>query len=100
MRTLGVCTDCHEEREIVSHGRCAACNMQFRRSEERIVDPHATPPRLRKERQKLRKAYTTLLNCIEDLNFSDSEMLLVKEMAEPHIRMIEATMIREDDDES
>jgi hypothetical protein len=31
-RTIDTCSKCGEEKEIVSHGRCAKCNMQDQRA--------------------------------------------------------------------
>jgi hypothetical protein len=33
-RTLDNCSKCGEEKELVSHGRCAKCNMQEVRAEQ------------------------------------------------------------------
>jgi|SRR5579864_2506627 len=94
-RGIGVCLNCHEEKELFSHGLCQTCNMRNRRSEETTVDPHVPHPRLRKERQKLRIAYAKLINCAENLSFTDGEIEKLKVMAKPHLAKIIKTLASE-----
>ena len=97
-RTIGNCVTCGKPKPLVSHGQCAACLMRERRAEEVFVDLHGTHPRLRKERQKLRRGYNKILDGCEDLNFSDGEMRHIRELCLPHLQKIWDTLIHESGD--
>jgi hypothetical protein len=67
-RTIAKCVECGEEREIVSQGRCAKCNMRRRRAEEiaAMEDLWNKPAKHMAEKQKAQKKARTALNGIRN----------------------------------
>jgi hypothetical protein len=67
-RTIAKCVECGQEREIVSQGRCAKCNMRRRRAEEiaAMEDVWDKPAKHMAEKQKAQKKARAALNGIRN----------------------------------
>jgi len=71
-RRVNVCVVCDEEREIVSNGLCAKCNMRVRRQIERMNEPDWAPGRdaedhrARRKQDKLRMDLAKVVAILND----------------------------------
>jgi hypothetical protein len=92
-RTIAQCLVCGEPAPLVSRGRCASCYMKQRRADDLMRAPRQDC----RTRQKLRKAWCSLVCSAENLGLVDDDMEVLRVLVEPYTAELEPASPVEDE---
>ncbi len=89
MRKMAECLNCREIKKMAAHGLCYQCYRRDERAEENkfaIRDRHN--PGIRREHQKMLRAFAAVMIGLGHLGVQRSDVLAIRRMLEPYVEPI------------